>query len=48
MMVSTHKLHDLLPLTVNQIRDRGIRLNGDNIILIVGQNGLKKARLFLP
>ena len=31
MMVSTHKFHDLLPLTVNQIRDRETRLNGDKI-----------------
>ena len=31
MMVSTHKLHDLLPLTVNQIQDRETRLNGDKI-----------------
>ena len=31
VMVSTHKLHDLLPLTVNQNRDRETRLNGDKI-----------------
>ena len=30
-MVSKHKLHDLLPLTVNQIWDRETRLNSDKI-----------------
>ena len=31
MIDPTHKLHDLLPFTVNQIRDRETRLNGDKI-----------------
>ena len=48
MMVSTHKLHDLLPLTVNQIQDRETRLNGDKIYNFNPQNGLKIARLSMP
>ena len=50
MIDPIHKLHDLLPSTVNRIRGRETRLNGDRIytILNVGQKGLKLVQLFLP
>lgn len=41
----TLKLHDLLPFTGNQIRDREARLMAiKNIILNVGQNSLKNSQ----